>query len=326
MCFDLSKAEKNDADLAVWIDPAERNLYEHVPLQCCRLLGRRVDVQNPELGAAPLTLFLSHTKRDQNGLTIATEVKGFLDGLAVERFFDEVSIKPGDDIGTKLYAEIADAALICIRTDGYVSSPWCRKELSIAKQQRRPIVVLDALSKHEPRASPLLSHLPSLRVEADLLDENILGSIVNFVARESVRYLYANLQLSMLKDARLVPSTTILPTRPPEARDLALIRVSYGKGRKAPLVLHPDPRLSVEELADLSSFGFSFVTPTSLWQQRVDGFQFGLSASPGDMMEQAILGLSMHVDDASCLIARQASRCIMAANLARTPSRNHCST
>lgn len=308
--FDLSKGGLEDEHLAIRLDPGTVNLNErvlqHVLLQCCRLLGGRVDTVNPDLGAAPLKLFLSHTKRDKNGLEIATKVKGFLDGLAVERFFDEVSIQPGDDISPELKAGIADAALICIRTDSYVSSPWCRKELAIAKRQRRPMVVLDALTRHEPRSSPLLSHLSSLRVETGSLDEAALEVVVNFVARESVRFLYANLQLSMLQQAGLVSSSALLLTRPPEARDLAMIKIPPLGTGEPPLIIHPDPRLSAEELADLSGFGFSFVTPTSLWQERLDDLQLGLSVSPGDKTEQNILGLSLHVEDAMRVIARQA--------------------
>ena len=174
-----------------------------VLLQCCRLLGQRLRSQDDKpRGAAPLKLFLSHTKRDVEGLAIAQALKEYLDGLPVERFFDKVSIQPGDDIGDELEAEIKDSVLVCIRTDGYVSSPWCRKEAALAKQNRRPMVVLDALSLREPRSSSLLNNLSSMRVNAATLNDAQLMEIVNYIGIEVVRYLFASQQLQLLQGIR----------------------------------------------------------------------------------------------------------------------------
>ena len=93
-----------------------------------------------------MRLFLSHTKRDTIGLETAEALKKYLDHLAVNRFFDDVSIQPGDDVTQELIDGISDSALVAIRTDGYVASPWCRKELSLAKQAGRPMVIVDALT------------------------------------------------------------------------------------------------------------------------------------------------------------------------------------
>src|ERR1700730_3518676 len=85
-------------------DPrAGERILQHVLLQACRLIAQRaMPTDGSNRGAAPLNLFISHTKRDQLGLKIALAVKGYLDGKAVDRFFDAVSIQPGDDIGSQL--------------------------------------------------------------------------------------------------------------------------------------------------------------------------------------------------------------------------------
>jgi hypothetical protein len=311
ICFDLSGGGFDGGRLAVRLDPAAPGftdqVMQHVLLACCRLLAARPQAGAAAgLGAAPLKLFLSHTKRDDQGLPIAKSLKRYLDNIVVERFFDEVSIPPGDDIDAKLEAEIAESALVCIRTDRYVSSPWCRRELALGKTRRRPMVVLDALSRREPRSSPLLANLPSERVTLDALDDERLAEIVNFIALEVVRFLYANLRLSMLKEAGLVPDAAILLTRPPEARDFAAIVESAGKPASAPpILLHPDPMMSLEEVEELAPFGATFVTPTGLWRKRLDGLQLGLSLSPGDPAEQRSLGICLHVEDAMRVIARQ---------------------
>ena len=312
LCFDLTSGALEGARLAIRLDPEASRFAEqamqHVLLQCCRLLGGRVrGGGGSNRGAAPLKLFLSHTKRDEDGLTIARAVKRYLDQLAVDRFFDEVSIQPGDELSEELKAEIDDSTLVCVRTDGYVSSPWCRKELALGKRNRRPMVVLDALSRREPRASPLLNHLPSIRVNVGDLGDFRIEAIVNFIGLEVVRYLYATQQLDMLQKAGLVPADAILLTRPPETRDLASILKALSLPRTTPpTMLHPDPMLAAEEAGEFEPFGVAFVTPTGLWRKRLEGLQLGLSLSSGDAAEQEALGLSLHIEDAMRGIVRQA--------------------
>jgi len=103
-----------------------------------------------------------------------------------------------------------------------------------------------------------------------------------------------------------VPADAILLTRPPEARDLGAV-VRGGAGSGPPLLLHPDPMMSVEEAGELEALGATLATPTGLWGRRLEDFQLGLSLSPGDPPELTSLGLSpLHVEDAMRVIARQA--------------------
>ena len=109
------------------------------------------------------------TNHDAKGLKIAQAVKRYLDGMAINKFFDEVSIQPGDSISDELKLSIEDSALVANRTDGYVASPWCRMEVAMAKRARRPMVVLDALFDKEARSSPFLANLPSIEIAADTI-------------------------------------------------------------------------------------------------------------------------------------------------------------
>ena len=141
--------------------------------------------------------------------------------MSVDRFFDEVSIQPGDSISDELRRSIKDSALVAIRTDGYVSSPWCRLEVALAKRAHRPMVVLDALFDKEPRSSPFLTNLPSIRVAADTIAaDSQLERVANFLGLEVLRFLYAQLQLQLLKENELVARDAILLPRQPEPRDL----------------------------------------------------------------------------------------------------------
>jgi hypothetical protein len=77
----LSPSVARGADLSETLDPADprtpERLLQIVLLQSCRLLGGRPREGTGNRGAAPMKLFLSHTKRDTTGLTVAKALKGF---------------------------------------------------------------------------------------------------------------------------------------------------------------------------------------------------------------------------------------------------------
>jgi SLOG cluster2/TIR domain len=307
----FGKPVPNCAVRAVVMDLKEQlageQILQHVLLQACRLLSQRLLPEGAgNLGAAPLRLFLSHTKRDKLGLKVAQAVKKYLDGMAVDRFFDEVSIQPGDDIGSELKRSIADSALVAIRTDGYVASPWCRKEVALAKQARRPMAVLDALVDKEARSSPFLANLPSIRIGVDTIDDTAqLERIANFLGLEVLRFLHAERQLHLLKQQNLVAEHAILLPRQPEPRDLAVL---LGATVPSRTFVHPDPVLSAEESEEYAAYRANFITPTSVWSKKLTGLQLGISVSLGDPKEERALGLSspLHVEDATRIVARQA--------------------
>jgi hypothetical protein len=290
---------------------ASELLLQQVLLQACRLLGRRPrTAANDRRGAAPMKLFLSHTKRDSIGLQAALALKKYFDDVAVERFFDEVSIQPGDDITQELIAEIKDSALVAVRTDGYVASPWCRKELALAKRAHRPMVVVDALTGTEARSSPFLSNLPSIRLNPSEKTVEALDRVTNFIALEVLRFLHADRQLALLRDQGSFPPDAVLLARPPEARDIAEAihdQQSTGQGKSGWIFAHPDPVLAAEEAEDLSYYSATLVTPTSIWRKRLDGLRLGISASTAGAAELASIGLSdLHIEDAVRIFARQA--------------------
>lgn len=277
-------------------ESALQTLLQLVLLQACRLLGGR----SGDRGPRPARLFLSHTKRDGTGLKVAQRLKQHLDGMTLDQFFDEVSIQPGDSIADELESNIAGSAVVAIRTDGYVSSPWCRYEIAAAKRARRPMVVIDALSGIEPRSSPLLANLPSLRIDPDHMTASDIERAVTFIGLELLRFLYANALLERLKAADRIDPNAILLVRPPEAADLLQ---AHEAGT---IFVHPDPILSLQELAGLEGHGVEVATPTSRWRGALAGRRIGISVAPGDPGDEARHGVSaLHVEDAARVIARQ---------------------
>src|SRR5262245_41330960 len=254
---------------AIVLDPKSARtpelILQHTLLQACRLLARRPrDGELAERGAAPLRLFLSHTKRDKTGLMIARALKDYLDETAVDRFFDEVSIQPGDGITAELKASIKDSALVAIRTDGYVASPWCRLELALAKRARRPMAVIDALSEAEPRSTPFLANLASARIDPEEVTTQQLDRAANFIGLEVLRFLHVERQLTLLTAQGIVPRGAVLLPRPPEPRDLLAEKGAAGGGN---VFVYPDPMLSAEEIEEFAPFGATFKTPISAWSR-----------------------------------------------------------
>ena len=228
----LSAAITGGADLAedltIQSAQAADQILQLAILQACRLLsGRPRDTAGRPTERGTPEAFPSHTKRDQAGLKIATALKHHLDELRVGQFFDEVSIQPGDDLSSTLKDEIQHAALVAIRTDQYVTSPWCRMELDLAKRARRPMVVVDALATREQRSSPLLVNLPSVRLtDGETGSAERLAWVTTSIALEVLRFLYSEQQLDLLNRAAALDA--ILLTRPPEMRDLLAVRDAGG--------------------------------------------------------------------------------------------------
>ena len=297
---------------AVVLDPASARtpdqVVQQVLLQACRLLaGRPRDGRLIERGAAPLKLFLSHTKRDDTGLPIALALKDYLEKTTTERFFDEVSIQPGDDITEELREGINEFALVAIRTDGYVASPWCLKELALAKRERRPMAVIDALSQAEARSSPFLANLASVRVDPKGVTVEQLDRAANFIGLEVLRFLHIERQLEQLKKRNIFPLDAVLLSRAPETRDLlAAVKDAAGKDGQT-IFIHPDPVLTADEVEEFASFKAEFRTPISVYSRKLTNLKLGLSVSGGDPAEDAALGLSaLHIEDALRVVARQA--------------------
>ena len=106
------------------------------------------------------------------------------------------------------------------------------------------MVVIDALTSQEPRSSPLLVNLASIRLESsDVDDVRKLERVTNFIGLEVLRFLYARKQLELLQERKLIPPDAILLTRPPEMRDLAaLLGAGAGPAVVSILILFLPPR------------------------------------------------------------------------------------
>ncbi|MDC8802779.1 toll/interleukin-1 receptor domain-containing protein [Halomonas pacifica] len=116
-----------------------------------------------------LTVFISHTKRHSHDEgedvdALVAIVRAVIRDTRLEEFFDASDLQPGADWDKELRRKSATSALLAIRTDLYASREWCQREITIAKTNGMPVVMIDAIGVGEQRGSFLMDHVPRVAV------------------------------------------------------------------------------------------------------------------------------------------------------------------
>ena len=232
--------------------------------ELCRYLeGESLGTErSPE---APIKLFLSHTKMDlKEEPEVIESLKAFLNAdQPIKVWYDAADIGIGSRFAKAIEDGIEDTSLLCVQTNHYASREWCREEILLAKEKKRPIVVIDALSRREVRSFPYLGNLPVLRWN-DKPEE-----AVDLVLKESLRHLHVTL---LLESERLANDE--ISIRPPEL--LTLTDLPRGS-----IVLYPDPPLGQEEKKRIAKLGIAVTTPLerSLGERSLEKLKVALSMS-----------------------------------------------
>lgn len=250
-----------------------------------------------------IPLFLSHTKRDGIGEQKAKGIKDYLysQGSAVKVFFDENNIDFGERFEEKIEDGIKTSTVVILHTDGYSGSEWCRKELLYAKRHKRPIVVIDFLSKGENRSFPYMGNTKVIRIESNI---NYFV-LINQILIESIKIKYFELYTEYLLAIFAVNSSKIeIIPYPPE-----LLTNIYSKYKT---IVYPSPPLGIEELDVLNQQqNKKYITPTLLsiksnnYENMLNGITVGYSVSESDLMlhkndvlfksQEMILGITRYL-------------------------------
>ena len=260
--------------------------------ELCRLVGE-VPPDGKHSGA--VKLFISHAK--SSGEVEAKELKERIENTHAERFFDAVSIAPGFEFKDEIEDGIRQSTMVALLTDTYSTRPWCCKEVLWAKEYRRPMIVVDALQKEEPRSFPYIGNCPVLRWSASP-DAIVLAALV-----ETVRFRYQERRLSELKRIGRFPSEAVTLLRAPELIDCVELA---RRNPESLMVLYPDPPLGIDEASMLHQQNSSIhlIAATSPWPEAsLKGKRIGISVS--DAPDLYKRGLSAtHVNDAANELAR----------------------
>jgi hypothetical protein len=226
-----------------------------------------------------LKLFLSHCKAGNTGVRYATALKRYIDDSNMTRFFDVNEISPGFSFESEISQHIASSTLVILETDEYSSRYWCQREVLLAKQLSRPIIVVNCLDSFVDRILPASSNVPSLHVEAcsDLSLDDILRILITALL-ESLRCTYAHKKLEGFKLARWIPSESLVLARPPEIQQVVELK---REGTTINKICYPEPPMYEEETTWLAYFNMEAFTP--LWRQEdnniFEGFSIGISIS-----------------------------------------------
>jgi len=181
-----------------------RQLTEVIGRELAAHLAGTDDGVRPRQAPPPITLFLSHAKRD--GVAVAEALRSSIQGHGRMRaFFDDSDLPVGHAFATELEraASRDSAAMIAIVSDAYAARPWCRREVALARLPRaetehprcwtiRPLLVVDHLSHAATRTIPELGNSTVVRWQPEraldtvdlLMLEILLGSYHRLRARQ----------------------------------------------------------------------------------------------------------------------------------------------
>ena len=108
-----------------------------------------------------INVFLSHSKHDDDGVRVATELRNWIHNTSsMDSFFDVYDIPPGLSSSDVIDHSTRRGALLTIYTDSYSSREWCRREVISSKRNDTPMIVVNCLQTKDERAFPYLGNVP----------------------------------------------------------------------------------------------------------------------------------------------------------------------
>ena len=188
-----------------------------------------------------IQVFLSHSKHDAYGASIAEAMRGwFHDNTTLSSFLDVQDILPGLPFDDAIEDAIRHGVLVAIYTDSYSSRGWCRREALLAKEHGIPMLVVDCLAEQDSRAFPYLWNVPVVRVDPALIDrmDRVASTLLDEVFKD---YLWRQ----RTDVYRRGTSYAVFTPRPPELTTLATLPEDRQDGEWA--IVHAEPPLGVEE-------------------------------------------------------------------------------
>lgn len=208
---------------------------------------------------ASITIFLSHSKSGDTGKQHSEKIKQFIDNTNMNRFFDANEISPGYHFDQEIENHIKDSTLLAIESDAYSSRYWCQREILIAKQHNRPVVVVNCLEDFEDRIFPAASNVPCVHISPAVpMSERDILRILSSAMIETVRYNYSIQCLETYRLAGWIDQNCELTARPPEIR-----QVLNFKKDGVQKICYPEPPVYSIEADWHESLGIEAFTP--LW-------------------------------------------------------------
>lgn len=219
-------------------------------------------------------LFLSHAKADGWGVAQAIEEHLSINRYGVETFVDATDLPGGARFDKQFDAQIANSALVVIRSDRHGTRPWCRWEVLRGKYHHRPLLVVDLIERGEPRIFPYVGNVPAIRAvvsrtpagtpadrPTSVLASAEIERIVLAMLTEVLRVLvWRGRAEAMVGQARadhhadIDGRSVVYLVRTPELVDVAHLRMSQQDVDDT-TVVYPDPPLDQHEQPLIAAMG-----------------------------------------------------------------------
>ncbi|MGW4159956.1 hypothetical protein [Streptomyces sp. NPDC004788] len=264
-----------------------------------------------------LQVFVSHTRQTAapdepvGPGALADLVMSVIGRTRVHAFLDAVSLQPGEDFTRRLYESAGHGAFLAVMTDLYSTRHWCLEELWTAKQAGIPIVMLDALTHGEKRASSLTGNarrVPVRRLEEGWSEQDVFRG-VNLLVDDYLSYALWRHQSTSLR--RYVDeSTTRMSFHAPEAETLTAELKRHAQTATAPSTRHrfsvlhsgapvrPTEAARLRDVASLRGLAFESMTPQQFValdrnRMRKNGGTYMSDALPTDALKGMRISISV---------------------------------
>ena len=170
-----------------------------------------------------LNVFISHAKKDERN--IAKAIKEFIDSdLKLSNFFDEVDIQNSQKWDDKLEENVEKSLFLYILSDNYAQTLWTKKELILAKENKRPIVGIDVLA-NKNEISTFMGNTPILKLKQNIQEIEVNCRDTYLLHTKSNIRKIINLLLKEALIFELVKNKSDLPKKP-DLFDLCKIPLS----------------------------------------------------------------------------------------------------
>ena len=206
-------------------------------------------VDEPDLTSQmkKVRVFLSHSKHDSVGEQVAKRIRKWLqDDVQLSVFLDVADVPAGLPPDAVLEQEVRQSTLLVVYSDSFSSREWCRREILVAKENERPIVVADCIKDLDERAFPYIANVPVVRLNSPQSRgiERVVGRLLDEVFKD---FLW-QCRTATLRQAN---PDVMFVAHAPEL--LTLVNATKNFPDKSMLV-YPDPPLGSQELGLLDHF------------------------------------------------------------------------
>ena len=226
-----------------------QRLVRELTYEFSRMLRHRLRLlRQPQGTDVPLSeylekiqVFLSHTKRDDDGEAIARGIRNWLhENIALSSFFDVFDIPAGLSFREVLLHQVETSAVVAVHTDAYSSREWCRREVIEAKRRLVPMIVIDCLRDIDQRSIPYMGNVPVVRMNPDR--QNRIDTVIGCLLDEIFRTYLWRCRVEPFRDAY---PNVLFTARPAELLSLAMLPLQQSEA--GPAVVYPEPLLGADE-------------------------------------------------------------------------------